>query len=375
MPDEPHALRVELLALLTTASIDEPLPEEVFDDIALRIFRFQFERNAPYRSYCERRSATPGTVTSADEIPAVPTAAFKEVALVTGDASPAEKVFRTSGTTQGADRRGEHYIADLAMYHASLLPNFAAYLLPDAASLPFLCLVPHPDEVPDSSLSHMCGVVVSHFGAEHSAFLADAKDIDFDGLITRLDEHQRQQRPVLLFATSLAMVHVLEELERRRRRFALPDGSRIMDTGGFKGRRREVSPEGLRAEYGKLLGIPATHCVNEYGMTEMCSQFYDDGLRALVRGVPSHVRAKRSPPWVRTTIVDPETLAPLRHGIPGLLRHFDMANYASVSAIQTEDVGVAVAGGFLLHGRAPGASPRGCSIAMDMLLEIARERQ
>jgi hypothetical protein len=373
--DEPHKLRIELLALLETAPIDEPLPENVFDDIALRIFRFQFERNAPYRAYCERRGVSPDSIATTDEIPAVPTAAFKEIPLVSGDADAAEVIFRTSGTTRGAERRGAHYIADIAMYHAALLPSFGAYLLPDAAVLPILCLVPHPNEVPDSSLSHMAGVVVSHFGAPDSAFVAHNAGIDYDTLFARLELHEQQHQPVLLFATSLAMVHVLEEMERTNRRFLLPAGSRLLDTGGFKGTRRDVSPDDLRAQYGKLLGIPATHCVNEYGMTEMCSQFYDDGLRAFVRNVPSHRHVKRTPPWVRTTVVDPETLAPLREGLPGLLRHFDMANYASVSAIQTEDVGVAVEGGFLLHGRAPGAAPRGCSIAMDMLLDAARERQ
>src|SRR5947207_12941522 len=123
-------------------------------------------------------------------------------------------------------------------------------------------------------------------------------------------------------------------MQRRARKFGLAEGSRIMDTGGFKGQNeRAVAAKELRARYDALLGIPATHCVNEYGMTELLSQFYDDGLRAYIRALPSLGRAKRTPPWVRSTIVDPETLAPLRTGERGLLRHFDLANLHSVCAL------------------------------------------
>jgi hypothetical protein len=111
-------------------------------------------------------------------------------------------------------------------------------------------------------------------------------------------------------------------------------------------------------------------------MTEMCSQFYDDDLRRTVLGLPpTSTRIKTAPPWVLTTVVDPETLSLAPRGSTGLLRHIDLANLFSVSAIQTEDVGELTPGGFILHGRAAGAPPRGCSIALDMLMQAARERQ
>jgi hypothetical protein len=147
-----------------------------------------------------------------------------------------------------------------------------------------------------------------------------------------------------------------------------------MDTGGFKGRSREVGHDELRATYLDLLGIPPTHCVNEYGMTELCSQFYDASLRDAVIRRRLGPDRKIAPPWVRTTVVDPETLAPLPDGETGLLRHTDLANIGSVIAIQTEDVGVIVDGGFRVLGRAAGAQPRGCSIAMDVMLEAVRGR-
>ena len=140
-----------------------------------------------------------------------------------------------------------------------------------------------------------------------------------------------------------------------------------MDTGGYKGRSREVAKEELYGLYEAILGIPGDHVVNEYGMTELATQFYDSVLADKIRGVSSH-RHKVVPPWARTIVVDPDTLLPLSPGNAGLLRHLDLANLSSVMAIQTEDLGYEVAGGFEVLGRAKGAEARGCSIAVDELL-------
>jgi hypothetical protein len=120
------------------------------------------------------------------------------------------------------------------------------------------------------------------------------------------------------------------------------------------------------------LGLSEFYCVAEYGMTEMCSQFYDNVLRERVCGRSPVTRYKVVPPWVRTQVVDAETLEPCPAGRIGLLRHFDLANLDSVTAIQTDDLGVAGAGGFELMGRAAGAERRGCSIAMDQWLSAQR---
>lgn len=140
-----------------------------------------------------------------------------------------------------------------------------------------------------------------------------------------------------------------------------------MDTGGFKGSGRDVQPAELLASYRDLLGIDATHRVNEYGMTELCSQFYGTALRDVSAGRPAR-DGHAAPPWVRTRAVDPDTLEPVAPGAVGILQHFDLANAGSVMAIQTEDLGLVDDGRFILLGRAPGAPPRGCSIAMDLLL-------
>ena len=107
-------------------------------------------------------------------------------------------------------------------------------------------------------------------------------------------------------------------------------------------------------------------------MTEMCSQFYDNVLAGQARARPLERRHKVVPPWVRTQVVDAETLEPLHDGSVGLLRHLDLANLDSVMAILTEDVGVSGHGGFEILGRAVGAELRGCSIAMDQWLKAQR---
>src|SRR6185437_4657332 len=106
----------------------------------------------PYAAYCRSRGRLPETIAHWLEIPAVPTAAFKEVHLVSGDERAGEALFRTSGTTLGGEKLGEHIVLDLSLYHASLLPNFAAHLLPEGRAMPILSLIPSAREMPDSSL-------------------------------------------------------------------------------------------------------------------------------------------------------------------------------------------------------------------------------
>jgi len=357
-------------------SFDTTLDEAAFDALARRIFAFQFERNGPYAAWCRRRGRTPGTVGHWTEVPAVPTVAFREVALVAGDAREAEAVFRTSGTSAGRERRGTHPMLDLSLYHRSLRAAFRAMLLPDGVMPLMLSLVPSPRDWPDSSLAHMVGTLIAHDGAAGSAtFASAAGGLDEAGLGAALEDATARGVPVCLLGTSFSYVHWLDALAASGRRFRLPAGSRLMDTGGFKGRSREVSEAAMRAAYEERLGIPPEYAINEYGMTEMASQFYDTTLRETVATGRAGPRRKRVPPWVRTRIVDPDSLEPVSAGRTGLLQHYDLANAGSVIAVQTEDLGVAVDDGFRVLGRATGAVPRGCSIAMDELLAAARGRR
>ncbi|HUF11614.1 MAG TPA: hypothetical protein VMN78_00775 [Longimicrobiales bacterium] len=361
-------LRADILRVLDTG-VDMPLEDDAFDRLARRVFAHQLETNSHYALYCRRRGRTVETVAHWSEIPPVPTAAFKAVDLVSGDGTRAEAVFRTSGTTRGAETRGRHIILDLELYRRALLPNLRAHLLPDDASLPFLCLVPPAAHQPDSSLACMIDVAARRLGGgEPQWFVDPERGLDAERLARALETHERDGRPVALLGTTLAFVHLLDWLGRAGRAFALPRGSRLMDTGGFKGSGRDVESAELLDDYRALLGIEPDHRVNEYGMTEMCSQFYGTVLRDVTAGRPP-VDGHSVPPWVRTRAVDPDTLAPVAPGNVGILQHFDLANLGSVVAVQTEDLGVVDGTRFTLLGRSPGAQPRGCSIAMDILLQ------
>jgi hypothetical protein len=356
------AIERELLAWMRS----EPQREDAarFERLALALFAFQFESNPAYGRFCAARGRTPAAIASWREIPAVPTGAFKELALRCFPAERSVKVFRTSGTATA--KRGELYLDTLALYEASLVPSFEAGVLPDLAAeerLPFLVLAPDPSAAPDSSLSHMFGVMLARRGAPGSAYFVRDGGLEVDALLTALERAETAPK-LLLCGTAFALVHLLEALERRGRRLALPAGARVMETGGFKGRARSLAREDLYAWIEERLGVPPARCVNQYGMTELGSQFYDSVLRE-----PSARRRKLAPPWTRVTVVDPESGRARGPGEVGAIHVVDLANTGSVLAIATADLGVLGAdGGFEVLGREAGAEARGCSIAADEML-------
>ncbi len=359
-------LRDDLIAVMG-AGVHTPLPEPDFDDLARRAFEQQCDGNPVYAGFCAARGVRPGSWTSWRELPPVPARAFREPGLVSAGA--AETVFRTSGTTSGGASRGAHHVPDLSLYHASLLPNFEAHLLPDGARLPMISLIPSARQVPDSSLSHMIGVVEDRLARETRYFVEADGRLDESGLRSTLREADARGEPVLVVGTAFAFVHLLDSLAAQETRFRLAPGSRVMETGGFKGRARTVPRDELYGAIQRRLGIRPHRIVNEYGMTELLSQFYEPALE----GGP---RLHRAPPWVRTRVLDPATLEALRPGREGLLCHFDLANLGSVCCLLTEDIGVeppeAEGGGFRVLGRNPGAEPRGCSLTMDALMSAVR---
>jgi hypothetical protein len=351
------------------ASGGEDLRDEAcFSSLALRIFRAQCRWNPVYGAFVRGRGIDPEELADWRRVPAVPTGAFKRLALVTGGGSTEGLTFRTSGTTRGREARGEHRVSDPGLYRSSLVPPFRAHILPDGARLPLLSLIPSPVQLPDSSLSFMLGVVADELCAPGGGWFVDASGrVDEEGMSGALQAAAGTGDPVLLAGTAFAWVHWLDAMDRRGLRVRLPEGSRILETGGFKGRSRTLSRAELYGALVEHLGVPVTRIVNEYGMTELLSQFYEP---VLAEGGPEALDRRRhvGPPWVRTRILDPETLDEVPPGVPGLLCHLDLANLFSVSAVLTEDMGMGLADGFQVLGRAPGAEPRGCSRAMDELL-------
>jgi len=352
-------LQQRVLAMISRGVADRTT-EVDFNQLARDVFAFQYERCAVYRAYCERRKQTPQSVMHWKEIPATPTSAFKDFALTCFPVAEAVAEFHTSGTTR--DMAGKHFLATRELYHAAIGPNFAAHLLPDYARLPMMVLVPSPEEAPHSSLSHMMGVVMEEFGADDSAYYVDGGQLLLEKLVRDLCEAQWAHQPVFLLGTAFAFVHLFDHLQQQNLKFEMAEGSRAMETGGFKGRSREVPKADLYALFERGLGIPTTCIVSEYGMTELSTQFYDGTLRAGKR-----TDWKVVPPWARVLVIDPNTGREAAENERGLIRIFDLANLWSMMSVQTEDLGIARVSDlgvteFEVLGRAAGAEVRGCSL-------------
>jgi hypothetical protein len=335
-----------------------------FDALALRLFAHQHANNAAYRRFCQLRGATPRTVKSWRDIPAVPISAFKEVTLSSTPADSAERVFMTSGTTRG-DVKGRHYHPTLAVYDASMTRNFARRFMQGTERLRMAILFPNEEEMPNSSLAHYLALALRHFGTDDSAYYVSLQGLDTDALRAMLRDAERSGEPWALLGASYSFVHLLDGLAAVGESFRLPPGSRILDTGGYKGHSRDLPLDAFYAGLTSTFGVPRERCINMYGMTELSTQLYDDGNAR----VPS---VKSGPHWIRSRMVDPLTGREVPHGERGILVHCDLANFNSVTSILTEDVGVAVEGGFLLLGRAEGAQAKGCSLAVEEFLQAAK---
>ena len=169
------------------------------------------------------------------------------------------------------------------------------------------------------------------------------------------------RKPLLILGTAFSFVHLLDYWAELGERFALPAGSCVLETGGYKGRSRSMPRADLHALITRGLGISPERIVCEYGMSELSSQAYDCAVSAVSLPLPAP-RSFRFPPWARVQIVSPETGEEVAEGQTGLIRVFDLANVWSVMAIQTEDLGTRCGEGFILKGRAALAESRGCSL-------------
>src|SRR5262245_48414725 len=287
----------------------------------------------------------------------MPAAAFRTADLACG---PPEAVFRTSGTSAGLETRGRHLVPHLDLYRASAITAFERFLLPDGARLPALFLLPPPAERPDSSLIQMCDWIGADL-ATGAEWFADPDGLDVHRLIERLEEAEACGEAVLLAGPTAGFVRLFDAGPV----FRLGPASRVMDTGGAKGMPRPLSRAGFLRACWTQLAVPGYFTVNEYGMTELCSQRYESVLRDRFAGRSLDVRRLVAPPWLRTRVLDPDTLRPMPQSVVGLLCHHDLANAGSVSVVLTEDLGCAVADdGIAVVGRVPGATPRGCGMLL-----------
>ncbi|MCX6900825.1 MAG: long-chain fatty acid--CoA ligase [Verrucomicrobia bacterium] len=364
-PKSPSAGELDARILnLIARGVEHRCPDAGFDSLALALFRHQFALNRPYRRYCESLSRSPRNVAHWKQIPAIPTTAFKNANLTTLTPKQRTTVFHSSGTTEHRPSRHFHNAATLALYEAALWPMFAGRVTSGewrtARNCQLVILTPTLAEAPHSSLVHMMETVRRRRQAPPSVFVGAAALENGRALATAVQSKiQNPKSKVLLLGTAFAFVRLFDAITtapRQGRGLQLPPGSRVMETGGYKGRTREVPRKELHALISAKLGVPRTAIVSEYGMCELSSQFYAASQSAVFHG----------PPWTRVRLINPETDREAREGERGLIRIFDLANRASVIAIQTEDIGVRRGDGFELLGRAPQAEARGCSLMVPL---------
>jgi hypothetical protein len=344
--------------------IRDPDPD-CFEQLALDVFRFQVANVAPYRTYLAALGCDPLGVGAIEQIPPLSTLAFKYTQTECGAVppGPASRLFRTSGTTTGVDQRGRHLVLDLAIYRAAALSHLRRMFFPDMQRMAILALHPTADRMPESSLGQMFTWAGEEFGTE-TVCTANPAGIDVAESINFLDRCRCDARPVAILATTAACARLFEAVAAGPGALRLPPGSRLMDTGGAKGQSTPLDATAVVELAAARFGLARALVINEYGMTELCSQLYDATPLNSTYDEPVASRRKLAPPWLRPFALDPATLRPIGDGEAGALAFFDLANVGSVSMLLTEDIGTVVDGAAQILGRAPTAEARGCALAI-----------
>jgi hypothetical protein len=350
---------------------------DTFGGLALDIARFQADASDGFRRLVLARGAS---LNALDDIPPVPSDAFRLARVATFEPGFDSVRFFTSGTT-GAER-GTHAMRRTDTYERLSLSYGRQALLAPEGSAVVIALAPPLGTPPSSSLGYMMARFMEAFDGEPLAeleprfdsasrarWLVDESGVNLPGLEHAARIASRVRRPLLVLGTAFALVRLLDDLAGAR--LPLPLGSLVMQTGGFKGRTREVSMEELREGVSAAFQLGAGRVVGEYGMTELTSQLYEGTIHesALAARHPEAAPGIYfEPPWLRVTPVDPLTLLPVPEGEAGLARFIDLGNVDSAVSVVTQDLVRRVGGGVQLLGRQPGATARGCSLAIEALL-------
>lgn len=306
-----------------------------FNEMALRIFSHQRENNRVYNTFLNSLGRQePCTV---DQIPCLPISAFKHHKVITGEGEP-EIAFASSGTTGQA--RSQHHLLDLSWYERSFLSHFELRYGP-VEELCILGLLPSYLEQGDSSLVYMVDRLIARSSRARSGTYL----YDHEGLRSTLKNLRREGVRTLLIGVSYALLDFVEE-----HRLDFPDLI-VMETGGMKGRRKEIVREDLHAQLKKGFGVSEIH--SEYGMTELLSQAY-----------ATHDGRYYCPPWMQVRVRDiTDPFSKVGVGKTGGLDIIDLANVHSCSFISTDDLARAHDdGSFEVLGRFDQSDVRGCSL-------------
>lgn len=308
-----------------------------FESAALATFRHQFKNNAVYRSYCDLLAIDPAEITEISKIPFLPISFFKHKKVKSFEGKE-ECVFTSSGTTGQIPSR--HYVRSLQQYEESFEQCFQQFF-GSVEDLVILALLPSYLERSGSSLVYMADKLIEKSKQPESGFYLD----DLNGLYKQLIQLEQRGQQTLLLGVSFALLNFVEQYTVQL------SHTMVMETGGMKGRRKEM----IRAElHHKLMnGFGVNHIHSEYGMTELLSQAY-----APEKGI------YKCPNWMKVMIrevSDPFNILPPERN--GLLNIIDLANWDSCAFIATDDLGIVHNDGrFQVMGRLDHSAIRGCNL-------------
>lgn len=308
---------------------------EEFEMVALEQFNHQANCCAPYKEYLSLIGIKPDNVANLAQIPFMPIELFKTHDIYSS-AEPYQTVFTSSGTASSVQSR--HLVRDLGLYEKSFTEGFRLFY-GDPESINIYALLPSYLEREGSSLIYMIKSLIDR-SFDGGFFL-----YDYDNLIERLEKRDRSKR-TFLFGVTFALMDLAE-----RYALSLGDDVVVMETGGMKGRRRELPREELHDVLCRGLGVSSIH--SEYGMCECLSQSYSYGEGLF-----------QSPPWMKMLIRSlGDPFKQLEEGMRGGINIIDLANYHSCSFLQTQDKGKIVSDGrFTVEGRIDFSDIRGCNL-------------
>ena len=330
-----------------------PIDEAKWNDLAGELFAWQFERVPAYHRLCLAHGVTPKNLSSWRDIPAVPQQLFKREKLFAHRFAKPAVIYETSGTTTG--QPGRQHLLSTDIYRAVSVEG-ARHIGLFALVEHLHFLAPSPASAPHSSLSAMFGFWQKKYPAKRGQFWMRDNQIDFAKLRQTLAAQIKTRKPIGISGTAFSFVHLIEAWADLPR-LHLPRGSWLLETGGFKGRSREVDKAELYKQLARTFGVHGDAIWNEYGMSELSSQAYARGAKGL----------HQTPPWARVLVCNPASGREGRVGQKGLVRWIDLANVDSVLALQTLDVAERTHAGFRLIGRLPRTEPRGCSLSAEDL--------
>jgi phenylacetate-coenzyme A ligase PaaK-like adenylate-forming protein len=323
--------------MINTQDIFKISSEDDFNSVALGVFKFQFEHNPVYRSFCDLLYKHPSGISCIEDIPFLPIQFFKSREVLSST-QPIEATFSSSGTT--GNSTSKHYVTDLKVYEDSFRTGFNQFY-GHIEDYVILALLPSYLERKGSSLIYMVNDMIAQSQHDESGFYLNNTSELKDQLINLDSKGQK----VLLIGVSFALLDLVEQYQFNLKHTI------VMETGGMKGRRKELVRDELHTILKQGFGVTEIH--SEYGMTELLSQAYSSGNGRF-----------ECPNWMRILTRDPEDALTLQTtNKTGGINIIDLANINSCSFIATQDLGrVATDGSFEIIGRFDSSDIRGCNL-------------